>query len=247
MCGVIGYEKVGVTDADLDLVRNLFRQTMIRGKHATGVTYFDGEGLVTIKEPIPADQFIEKHDPVKWVYSDDMHGTPSLAFIGHIRYSTSDLRYNQPFQGESENSNFRGQIAIAHNGVISQEAVESWEYKTETANDSEMILRCFESGEHPLEKFADRSMAVTYIQTLPRNGTNAPFAMLFGFRNHERPLYYTEGKELIFASTSDILVRSGVKTEITRTDPFVEYTKGGLSRRWHPMHLGTTMPQDLQP
>ena len=243
MCGVIGYEKVGVTDADLDLVRNLFRQTMIRGKHATGVTYFDGEGLVTIKEPIPADEFIKKHDPVKWVYSHDMYGTPSLAFIGHIRYSTSDLRYNQPFQGEYENQ----QIAIAHNGVISQEAVESWEYQTETANDSEMILRCFESGTHPLEKFADRSMAVTYISTLTRAETNAPFAMVHGFRNHERPLYRTEGKELIFASTSDILVRSGVKAEITRTDPFVEYTKGGLSRRWHPMHLGTTMPQDLQP
>jgi glutamine phosphoribosylpyrophosphate amidotransferase len=243
MCGVIGYEKVGVTDADLDLVRNLFRQTMIRGKHATGVTYFNGKELVTIKEPIPAVEFIKKHDPADWIYSHDMNGAPSLSFIGHIRYSTSDLRYNQPFQGEYENQ----QIAIAHNGVISQEAVESWDYETETANDSEMILRCLESGEHPLEKFADRSMAVTYIATLTRSETNAPFAMVHGFRNHERPLYYTKDKGLIFASTSDILVRSGVTSEITRTDPFVEYTKGGLSRRWHPMHLGTTMPQDLQP
>ena len=240
MCGVIGYSKVGIIDYDLDLVRNLFRQTMIRGKHATGVTYFNGEELVTIKEPIPADEFLKKYDPADWVYRDDITDQPSLALIGHIRYSTSDLRYNQPFQGE--------QIAIAHNGVISQEAVESWEYKTETANDSEMILRCFEEGDHPLEKFADRSMAVTYIQTLTRAETNAPFPMVFGFRNHERPLYCIQRNGwLIFASTSDILVRSGVKEDAIATEPFVEYTKGGLSRRWHPMHLGTTMPQDLQP
>mgnify|MGYP000069895351 CR=1 FL=1 len=244
MCGVIGVQIHDVKLQDIETVRNLFQQSQIRGKHATGVTYFDGEKLVTEKEPVPASEFMKHRDVSDWMFKDDITGKDSLCLIGHIRYSTSDLRFNQPFQGQSGDS----QISIAHNGVLSQEAVESWEYETETANDSEMILRSFESGDHPLEKFADRSMAVTYIQTLTLADTNAPFAMLHGFRNHERPLYMSNTKSgLIFASTSDILVRSGVKDNVERTDPFVEYTRGGVSRRWHPMHLGTEEPKDLQP
>ena len=251
MCGVIGAQLHAVEEKDIELVRELFKQSMIRGKHATGVTYFNGETLVTIKEPIPADEFIAKHDPADWVYSHDMGGKPAMTFIGHIRYSTSDLRYNQPFQGMRMDPQFGAmQLAIAHNGVLSQESTSTWEYDTQTANDSEMILRCLESGEHPLEKFADRSMAVTYIATLTRAETNAPFAMIHGFRNHERPLWSACDGGLIFASTSDILNRSGLDVEynaITKCDPFVEYTWGGQSRRWHPDILGTELPEDLQP
>jgi len=244
MCGVIGVHIHDFKLEDVDLVRNLFQQSQIRGKHATGVTYFNGQELVTEKEPVPASEFMKHRDVSDWLYNNDMDGKLSLTLIGHIRYSTSDLRFNQPFQGNVDST----QVAIAHNGVLSQEAVETWDYDTETANDSEMILRCIEAGDHPLEKFADRSMAVTYLSTMTRAETNAPFAMLHGFRNHERPLYMSNTKRgLIFASTSDILVRSGVKDTIERTDPFVEYTRGGLSRRWHPMHLGTEEPKDLQP
>ena len=251
MCGVIGAQIHAVEDKDIELVRELFKQSMIRGKHATGVSYFNGEELVTIKEPIPADKFIEKHDPADWVYAHDIDGKPTLSLIGHTRYSTSDLRYNQPFQGNRWDGE-RGwcPIAIAHNGVISQEPQETWEFNTETANDSELVLCQFAEGEHPLEKYADRSMAVTYLQVLKRAETEAPFAMLFGFRNHERPLWTACDGGLIFASTSDILLRSGLDAEynaITRTDPFVEYTWGGLSNRWHPKYLGTHLPEDLQP
>ena len=243
MCGVIGMQRTAVTEKDLDLVRNLFVQSMIRGKHATGVTYFNGKELRTIKEPIPANEFIAKHDPSEWVYTNDLDGIDSLCFIGHIRYSTSDLRYNQPFQGKQGKSH----IAIAHNGVLSQESVETWDYETETANDSEMILRCLESGQHPLEVFADKSMAVTAIETGIRAETDAPYAFLSGFRNHERPLWLVRGNGLIFSSTSDILVRSGIKDGVERTEPFVQYTLGGIQRNWHPMHLGTQEPKDLQP
>lgn len=125
-----------------------------------------------------------------------------------------------------------------------------------------MILRCLESGEHPLEKFADRSMAVTTIEVLKRAGTNRPFAMVHGFRNHERPLWRMHHKGLIFASTKDIIVRSCTTSswwserfqdapqrerDLMRTEPFVQYGWGSVSRRWHPMHLGTELPEDLQP
>ena len=254
MCGVIGVQLEGVTDEDIQSMRNLFRQSMIRGKHATGVSYFNGEQLVTIKEPIPADKFIERHDPADWIYKHDMGSSkenlPCIAFVGHTRYSTSDLHTNQPFVGQYD----EGQLALAHNGVISQEPKETWEYDTITANDSELLLRCFQDDKHPLEKYADRSMAVTTIQTLRRvnkDGTQgAPFALVNGFRNHERPLwkvYQTRGnKGIIFASTADILHRSGF-AGASRLDPFIEYGRGSLSRRWHPFHLGTEEPKDLQP
>lgn len=262
MCGVIGIQMEGVTDAELQFVRNLFNESMIRGKHATGVTYFNGENLVTIKEPLPVDEFLKKHDPADWVYTHDMSDTPCLALIGHIRYSTSDLRYNQPFQGIVIDEHF-GPLptAIAHNGVISQESPSTWEYDTQTANDSEMILRALESGDHPLEKFADRSMAVTTIEVLRRAGTDRPFPMLKGFRNHERPLWRMNHKGLIFASTKDIIKRANNVTDLNsmspcsdilerdllRCEPFIVYGWGSIIRRWHPNHLGTELPEDLQP
>lgn len=254
MCGVIGVQLERVTEENIQSVRNLFLQSMIRGKHATGVTYFNGEQLVTIKEPIPADKFIEKYDPTDWIYKHDMGSSkenlPCIAFVGHTRYSTSDLHTNQPFVGCMEDQ----QVAVAHNGVISQEAQDTWEYDTISANDSELLLRCIQDGKHPLEVYANRSMAVTAIETLNRvneDGTKgAKFAMVHGYRNHERPLwkvYESRGnKGIIFASTADILHRSGF-AGASRLDPFIEYSRGGLSRRWHPMHLGTEEPKDLQP
>lgn len=260
MCGVIGVQMEMIDDRDLQIVRNLFVQSMVRGKHATGVTYFNGKELVTIKEPIPADEFIKKHDPVNWVYNHDMADAPCLALVGHIRYSTSDLRYNQPFQGIVIDEHFGPMpTAIAHNGVLSQESTSTWEYDTQTANDSEMILRALESGDHPLEKFADKSLAVTQIQVLNRAETNRPFPLVYGYRNHERPLWRLFHKGLIFASTKDIIVRANLPDnslssqtprehrDIKRNEPFIQYGWGSVSRRWHPNHLGTELPEDLQP
>ena len=199
MCGVIGVSLKNVTREDLELVDRLFRQSMIRGKHATGVSYLKEEMITTIKKTMNACDFMDDHQIENWVDDD------KLRMIGHVRYSTSDLRYNQPFQNEY--------VAISHNGVISQDPAV-WEFETETKNDSELILRAFENKKHPLEIYADRSMAVTRIS----------HKSLVGFRNHERPLWYTERENgLLFASTEDILKRSGVDTPILQCEPFVEY------------------------
>jgi glutamine phosphoribosylpyrophosphate amidotransferase len=246
MCGVIGVHLSNPTATDLGIVRELFSQSMIRGKHATGVTYFNGEQLVTDKAPVPVNEFFETRNVIDWLYDDDYYDHKCLTLIGHIRYSTSDLRYNQPFDGRTD----EGQVAIAHNGVISQEPHSEWEFETETMNDSEMILRSIENGVHPLEKFADRSMAVTQLTTLRRqneDGTEGSvFPMLEGYRNHERPLWRSKRKNgVLFASTADILGRSGVAMSL-RCEPFTVYSNGGQSRRWHPNYLQTKEPIDLQ-
>ena len=131
MCGVIGVwlERSSVSRGsleDIQLVDSIFRQSMIRGRHATGVSYIKNGELHTIKAGIPCDQFLEEH-PISSMVNED----GGIYLIGHIRYSTSDLRYNQPFSN--------GNQSIVHNGVISQEDMSQWKYATETANDLSLI------------------------------------------------------------------------------------------------------------
>lgn len=193
MCGVLGITIAEFNERDYDLVRSLFLQSMIRGKHATGVSYVKNGEVHTIKEPIPADEFIQKQNLENWRNEDG-----NLYCIGHIRYSTSDLRYNQPFSTRS--------LGIAHNGVISQEPPSTWyetfALQTEGENDSELILRALESSQQPLTKFNPASMAVCVLYNDKR---------LQAFRNEARPLhYYSDPRMTIFTSTEDIAKRSGV-------------------------------------
>lgn len=193
MCGVLGFAIKDFGEEDYDLVRNLFIQSMVRGKHATGVSFCKNGVVHTIKEPVPANEFIAKQDLSTWRNEDG-----NLYAVGHIRYSTSDLRFNQPMATE--------EIAIAHNGVISQEPASNWEaaygLSCETENDSELVLRALLAGQRPLEAFPEASMAVCTVDKYKR---------LTGFRNHQRPLYYSfNSKGLIMASTLDILRRAGI-------------------------------------
>jgi glutamine phosphoribosylpyrophosphate amidotransferase len=192
MCGVLGIAIKNFAKKDHDLVRGLFIQSMIRGKHATGVSFVKNGRVNTIKDPIPANEWIKQQNLDDWKNEDG-----NLYCIGHIRYSTSDLRYNQPMASDK--------LSIAHNGVISQESPETWEEKyklrTETSNDSELVLRAMEEDLNPLQHFEPASMAVCALYDDKR---------LVAYRNHERPLYYTYGTNgFVFASTADILKRAG--------------------------------------
>lgn len=193
MCGVLGITIANFNEKDYDLVRSLFQQSMIRGKHATGVSYVKNGKVHTFKEAIPANEFIAKQNLETWRNEDG-----NLYCIGHIRYSTSDLRYNQPFSTD--------ELGVVHNGVISQEPPSTWfdtyNLKTETANDSELILRACEKDLNPLKYFTPSSMAVCGIRSNKQ---------LFALRNEARPLYYyNDDRMILFASTEDILKRSGV-------------------------------------
>lgn len=198
MCGVLGIAIKNPGEQEFELVRRLFVQSMIRGKHATGASYVKNGKVHTIKEPVDAYTFINKQDIASWVNEDG-----NLYCIGHVRYSTSDLAYNQPMATE--------ELSIVHNGIISQEPPETWKetygYETLTKNDSELILRCLEAGEVPLHKFHPASMSVC---TLDKD------KVITAFRNEARPLYYSYGANgIIFASTADILKRSGLDLQLT--------------------------------
>jgi glutamine phosphoribosylpyrophosphate amidotransferase len=228
MCGVIGVwlERSSVSRGSIEnvkLVERIFRESMIRGKHATGVSYVKDSKIYTIKEGIPCDEFLAKY-PIQSMINED----GGIYLIGHIRYSTSDLRYNQPFSN--------GDQSIVHNGVISQEDKEKWKYNTETANDSELILKSYEAGNDPLNDFYPSSMAVCRIKK---------DKSLTGFRNEARPLWYSERNNgIVFASTKDILKRSAI-TNQQRTDMYVTYTYNGKLEKSSPLR-GGALVRDLQ-
>lgn len=201
MCGVIGVSLSEVTKPNLELIKEVFHQSMIRGKHATGLSYVKDNKIKTIKNGVPVTEFFKTINLSECINEDG-----SLYLIGHIRYSTSDIRYNQPFSN--------GNISICHNGVISQEDPSEWSYKCQTSNDSEMILKSIEHNNHPLEDFADKSMSVCSISS---------DKTLSCFRNHERPLWYSLlSNGIIFTSTKDIAIRSGLNSP-KKCDMFVEY------------------------
>jgi len=222
MCGVLGIAIKNFSERDYDLVRGLFIQSMIRGKHATGVSYVKNGAINTIKEPIPANEFIAKQNLEDWRNEDG-----NLYCVGHIRYSTSDLRYNQPMASDK--------LSIVHNGVISQEPKEIWESKygfaTETSNDSELVLRAMEKDINPLEHFHPASMSVCVLFDDKR---------IVAFRNEERPLYsaITE-RASVFASTLDILKRAGMK-EIVKVPMYRIITVDGFN------HSGYNIKVDVE-
>ena len=123
-----------------------------------------------------------------------MNDDNTLYLIGHCRYSTSDLLYNQPIANETH--------SIVHNGVITQELPENWSkifhYTCETKNDSELVLY----SDNALGEYPDASMAVCELSVEKK---------LTAYRNGKRPLYMTNLENgILFTSTADIPKRAEI-------------------------------------
>lgn len=188
MCGIIAV-KGKITHKELT---NLLNEAQIRGKHATGIARwnFKTNKIEAIVDSIASKQFTQKYSKELEIWCNDY-----LVLIGHTRYSTSDLRYNQPIYDES--------LALAHNGVVSQESPDKWAYKCQTANDSELLFRYIKEHsnlDNIEQKFKDLSYATVWIE----NG------QLNAKRNGLRPLWKFSSADVeIYASTKDILERAG--------------------------------------
>ena len=196
MCAILGIQSKEIVD--MQLFREMLNQSMIRGKHATGIAWIENDNIKTYVMPETAKDFT-------------LPDIKTNTIIGHCRYSTSDLEYNQPV--------FSDKVAVAHNGVITQADPETWEetynLKFTTKCDSEIILRTWENQSHPLKLHG--SMATLLIDTRQKNA-------LHFFRNEQRPLYYAKKDDTYYiASTKDILIRTGI-TEYEKTEPCVDYT-----------------------
>ena len=197
-------------------MEELLRQSQVRGKHATGIAYYDGNSIEIESKPIPAERFTELYE-----FPDSEY------MIGHVRYSTSDLKYNQPLMEDN--------VAIVHNGIITQEDPENWikhfEYDNyKTKNDSEILLKCLKSDnifhrELVFKKFENSSIAVGILRN----------RRMYCMRNTTRPLWIFESKLKFdgiklfsgFASTKDIIQRTFNKLDldvkIIETKPYIRY------------------------
>lgn len=221
MCAIIGIFCPKPEKTTQKILDSLLRQSQIRGKHATGISYVFGDNeLMTISASLPSTELLPLGMEIP-------EGLP-MSIIGHCRYSTSDLEYNQPIATSRD--------SIVHNGVITQKDPSLWKdefgYECQTKNDSELILRAIESGEHPLIKFSDSSIAAIHL--------DSEGVMRF-YRNAARPLWWCEYENsYIVASTKDILKRcfedllgTTESIEMYKCSPGVEYSvsKGILSQR----------------
>ena len=187
MCAIFGAQIDNPHDYDWATFKNVVVESGIRGLHATGISWVKDGEVHTIKEPIPAKDFVEKY----LTRMEDYVDGNSLRIIGHCRYSTSDLEYNQPLSKKGK--------SIVHNGVISQDSPDTWKstygIETETKNDSELVLH----SEDPLNDYPDASMAVAELYS------DSTFKF---YRNGKRPLYLSQLENgCILTSTRDIPVR----------------------------------------
>lgn len=189
MCGIIGVvgpKKQNVWSATYALLK----QSEIRGKHASGLSYFKNGQLITNKYNVPAGVFVNEYMP-------DAVGN---YVIGHTRYSTSDIKYNQPLQ--------EGSTALVHNGVITQAPFEQWKqlYNVEdfaTKNDSEILLKYIIQTRKI--DFANSSIAAGFIH----------LGEMWAFRNGQRPLYLFALQGLVgFASTANIIKRAFIGQDV---------------------------------
>jgi glutamine phosphoribosylpyrophosphate amidotransferase len=193
MCAVIGAYIEKPSALDLVTIAKVFYESSIRGLHATGVSWVRSGQIKTVIDSKPANLFLESLDLQNCINEDG-----NLYLIGHCRYSTSDLNYNQPLWDES--------LSIVHNGVVSQEMPEKWKdlygYDCKTRNDSELILHTIKAKKSPLVEFANASMAVIELYAEKK---------LRFYRNGKRPIYFTSlPNGGIITSTSDIATRAGL-------------------------------------
>ena len=191
MCAVIGAHIEKPSASDLVTLANVFRESSIRGLHATGLSWVRDNRIHTMISATPAGKFVEAFD-LKTTINED----GNLYLIGHCRYSTSDLNYNQPLWDES--------LAIVHNGVVSQEMPEKWKdlygYDCVTKNDSELLLHTIEDDKCPITTWVESSLAVCELWFCKR---------LRFYRNGKRPIYFTSlSNGYIITSTADIANRS---------------------------------------
>lgn len=187
MCAVIGAFIQNPSAKDFSLIKKVFLESKIRGMHATGISYLKSDKIITVKDVVSADKF-------SFDFESYLNEDGNLYLIGHCRYSTSDLEYNQPLDTNEK--------SIVHNGVITQELPEKWKelygYDCITKNDSELVLY----SEDPLREFPHMSMGVCELYADKK---------LRFYRNGKRPIYYTLiNNGCIVTSTKDIAHRSGL-------------------------------------
>jgi glutamine phosphoribosylpyrophosphate amidotransferase len=211
MCAIVGCYLEAPSSKQIETLKRIFVESQIRGKHACGYSLIRNNRIFTQKAPAPAHEFVQSY------FAEIQPGDYTLQLIGHTRYSTSDLRFNQPLHNLDE-------LSIVHNGVVDQRPAgywKDWGYELQTQNDSELIWHSVFQGREPLVEFPEASMAVGELHI--KRG-------LRFYRNGKRPGWITYVDNGFFVcSTKDIAERSGLSGS-ERMQPGVVYTPQGNAK-----------------
>ena len=211
MCGIVGAYLESPSLKQIETLKLLFVESRVRGRHASGYSLTQSDKVVTRKATVSAETFVKSH------FAEVQPGDHVLQLTGHTRYSTSDLKFNQPIQVFDD-------FALAHNGVVDQRPPVYWGeygYELTTQNDSELLYQARYSGRQPLKEFPEASMAVCELHA--KSG-------LAWYRNGKRPLYHIKvANGWFICSTADIARRAGL-TGAKRCIPGVLYTPTGKTK-----------------
>ena len=230
MCGILGF-KGDSTLKNVEIIKDLITEASIRGKHATGVSYVFDNKIKTLKEPLPAKEFFDKH------YEElkrDLLSVGSISLIGHTRYSTSGLDHNQPID-------IGGDLSVVLNGVVTQADPKYWTelfgIQPTTTNDTEILHFGIRNGWDVLEKFKTASMAVVGLWISGK---------MFAFRNTRRPAWFCKTNDsLIVSSTKNLFERAKVTGEIYQLEPGTFYQFSPVDNTSINLH-STKLTEDLQ-
>lgn len=191
MCSIIAVSG----NWDEEIVKKIMQNSRIRGLHSFGYSFVEKNKIQNFKF-IDYDQFLKsliQKKPIK--------------FIAHFRYSTSGdwkvIENNQPILLDD--------FCLAFNGVIDMssksEMEKKFEVQMETENDGEIAIIKYKQGKDSFLNFINenkRTFAGVFL-----NKENEITAI----KNNLRPLSISKDKKATYlASTSDILLRSGLKS-----------------------------------
>lgn len=190
MCGILGFTGDN-SPKNRQLIRSIMLQLSLRGTHATGMAYQTSDSIDVIEASIPATEFLDTF-PMEFMLPLQHK---LIRLVGHTRYSTSDLQWNQPIERE--------RTAVVMNGVISQEPPAKWPYAElfdyRTGNDAEVALMYALNG---MRGQMPGSFAICELDE----------AGLLCYRNTDRPLWWGRGEDFaVVCSTRDALTRCRVK------------------------------------
>lgn len=198
MCGIIAYSSCSPTHKHIEIIKNLFTESKVRGTHAYGIFY----RIDTVNSHVYRQ--CKKHH-LNQIYQEldrliDMSNVQSIKLIGHTRYSTSgdwlNHNNNQPIITEENNG-------LVFNGVIDMREKIAWEkeykIKFSTENDGEILLRL---GLNNPVKFITQRKCTFSGAILKHDGK------LIVMRNKMRPAWILEYLKANFVvSTQDIFKR----------------------------------------
>lgn len=236
MCGVVGWHSV-YSDLNFKHFLNMIAESQIRGKHATGVSFYDGKKVVTVKRSVPAGEFLSQYE---MVLREKFKATGRIISVAHTRYCTSGMEHSQPI--ESRNG------TLVMNGVVTQLDPQHWsavfggEYTT--TNDAE-ILSAYRDAGRLSELLVNHSSSVAFVHLATATTKNSQPVLSF-LRNGSRPLSYVVTLDGVLAvgSTAEIFRRSGIDGHVESASVGVEYSVGEDLQLHQKVHLHNSI--DLQ-